>query len=355
MTEFISHTSWMRDIPDDAPVTTLSIPGTHNSGCVGGPFGLAQTQNLDLSEQLDAGIRFLDIRLAQYQDNLFLHHDVVYMGKSYADVLDACSNFLHKHPTETILMSVVDEGRIDSSPGRFAPSEILRKLSRGDNRNGDRNTSSFEDTLREKTWEAYAWRALRATHTENAPLFYNFAARSSGGDFVTTGRALTSETTLEEVRGQIVLMRRFEGSEDVGLDLTYWPENQTFRSAAPPIYDVHDRYQGLDDEEKWELVVAHLDKAKRGDPKDLYITFSSAVDLKARGFAETINPRLNDYLTGSPEGRVGIIAMDYFEESPELVSNVIKMNSRTGGPAVTPSSQQRDESRVPPVGPDHAR
>ncbi|HWR47487.1 MAG TPA: hypothetical protein VN327_07745, partial [Pseudonocardiaceae bacterium] len=67
----------MRDIPGDTPVTELSIPGTHNSGCIGGPFGLAQTQDLDLSDQLNAGIRFLDIRLAHYQDNLFVHHDVV--------------------------------------------------------------------------------------------------------------------------------------------------------------------------------------------------------------------------------------------------------------------------------------
>ncbi|MGH3590275.1 MAG: hypothetical protein ACRDRF_04495, partial [Pseudonocardiaceae bacterium] len=40
-----------------------------------------------------------------------------------------------------------------------------------------------------------------------------------------------------------------------------------------------------------------------------------------------INPRLNDYLSESPPGRVGIIAMDYFEEPRELVSNVIKMNA----------------------------
>jgi hypothetical protein len=321
----------MRDISDDAPVTALSIPGTHNSGCVGGLFGVAQTQNLDLPEQLEAGIRFLDIRLAQYQDDLFVHHDVVYMGKSYTDVLDICSSFLRKYPTETILMSVMDEGRIDSSLGRFAPSEIFGKLSRADIGSKGRNTSSFEETLRAKTWEAHAWSALLAAYDENAPLFYNFAACPSDDDSTTTSCALTSETTLEEIRGQIVLLRRFEGSRNVGQDFTYWPENQTFRSAAPPIYDVHDRYQGLDDEEKYELVIAHIEKAKGGDPKDLYITFSSAVDLKACGFAKMINPRLNAHLAGSPEGRVGIIVMDYFEEPPELVSNVIKMNSRLEG------------------------
>jgi hypothetical protein len=66
--------------------------------------------------------------------------------------------------------------------------------------------------------------------------------------------------------------------------------------------------------------------SKKGDLKDLYITFSSTVGLKAHGYADDINPRLSDYLVESSKGRVGIVAMDYFEEPPELVSNVIKMN-----------------------------
>jgi 1-phosphatidylinositol phosphodiesterase len=72
MEEFIPHSSWMRDIPDDTPVTTLTVPGTHDSCSTDGPFGFAKTQNLDLTDQLNAGIRFLEIRLAHYQDNLFV-------------------------------------------------------------------------------------------------------------------------------------------------------------------------------------------------------------------------------------------------------------------------------------------
>jgi len=77
----IPLSSWMVDIPDDVLVTALSIPGTHDSGCIDGPLGLAKTQNLDLAEQLNSGIRFLDIRLARYQDDLLVHHDVIIHGK----------------------------------------------------------------------------------------------------------------------------------------------------------------------------------------------------------------------------------------------------------------------------------
>jgi hypothetical protein len=211
-------------------------------------------------------------------------------------------------------MSVKEEDRLDSALGRFAPSEVFAK-SREDPESWVIRSDSFEEVFKARTWQ----------HVDDASLFYNFAAPVPG-DPGLSAHVLTSETTLKDVRGKIVLIRRFEGGDDVGLDLTYWPENQTFRSATVPVHAVHDHYQGIKSEEKYELVVAHLGEAKKGDLKDLYITFSSAVGLKARGYAEVINPRLNDYLVESSKGRVGIIAMDYFEEPPELVSNVIKMN-----------------------------
>jgi 1-phosphatidylinositol phosphodiesterase len=318
MGQLVSQPSWMRDIPDDAAVTALSIPGTHDSCCTDGPFGFFKTQNLDLADQLNAGIRFLDIRLAHYKDNLFVHHDVVHMEKCYADVLKICISFLGRHPSETILMSVKNEGRFDSVLGRFAPSGLLGK-SRGDPANWAVRSSSFDHVFQARTWE----------HVEDASLFYNLSVPLPGGGSVDKV-ALTSETTLGDVRGKIVLLRRFEGGPDVGFDLTYWPENRRFRSAAPPFYDVEDRYQNPGNDDKYDFIVTHIEEARRGDPQDLYITFSSAVGLTARTYSKTINPPLNDYLAGSPPGRVGIIVTDYFDEPPDLVSNVINTNVRSG-------------------------
>lgn len=321
MDEVILHTSWMGDIPDDAALTMLSIPGTHHSASVEGPLGFAKTQDRGLSDQLAAGIRFLDIRLAHSQDNLCVHHDVVCMEKSYAEVLTICSDFLDAQPSETILLSVSNEDHVDSALGKLAPSRVLCKLSSlGDTARDCANTRSFEDTFKAITWE----------HDKNGSLFYNFTAAPPDSDLHIPHPAFSSETTLEDVRGKIVLLRRFEGGEDIGFDATFWPENQRFRNAAAPFYDVEDRYQNPGDDDKFDFVVAHLEEARRGDPEDLYITFSSAVDLTARGYAEAINSRLNTYLAGSPRGRVGIVVMDYFDQPRELVANVIKTNATTG-------------------------
>ena len=319
MDDFISHTSWMRDIPDDTRVTALSIPGTHDTCSVDGIFGFGKTQNLDLTDQLNAGIRFVDIRLAHYRDNLYVHHDIVHMGKCYADVLNVCSDFLGQHPSETIFLSVKNEDRFDSPLGRFAPSAVFGK-SRGDRTNWVIRSSSFEHAFQARTWQYVA----------DESLFFNLFVPVPTGSSETVNPALTSETKLAEVRGKIVLLRRFEGSPDVGFDLTYWPENQRFRTTRGLIYAIEDHYQDPGEDDKFGFIVTHIDEARRRAPKDLYLTFTSAVSLKAHSYAKTINPRLNDYLAGSPPGRVGIIAMDYFEEPRELVSNVIKMNSTTG-------------------------
>jgi hypothetical protein len=100
---------------------------------------------------------------------------------------------------------------------------------------------------------------------------------------------------------------------------------------APPFYHVEDHYQSPGEDEKFSFIVNHLEEARRGDPRDLYITFSSAANLTAGGYAKALNPRLNNYLVEYPQGRMGIIVTDYFEEPQELISHVIKTNFDDGG------------------------
>lgn len=317
MDDLILHNTWMRDVPDSVRVTKLSIPGTHDSCSIDGPLGFAKTQNLDLVDQLNAGIRFLDIRLSHYQDNLFAHHNAVHMDKSYADILAICSKFLKENPTESILMSVKKEERFDSFLGRFAPSEAFGK-SRRDPANWVIRSESFEEAFKARTWQ----------HIDDPFLFYNFSPPDPEKDSAAAGRALTWETTLGDIRGKIVLLRRFEATGDVGFNLIDWSENQHFRSDTSLAYNVEDCYFNPGEDNKFGCVVAHIEKARKGNLKDLYITFVSAVGMKALRYSKIINQYLNVHLAGLPKGRLGIIVMDYFEEPQKLVSNVIKMNER---------------------------
>ena len=130
----LSASDWMGAIPDEAYVSSLNVPGSHDSGLheasVGVAF-MAECQKLTIREQLEAGVRFFDIRL-RYNgnpdkdtledavDDLYVCHGqgkfccngyiciqadnerMEYVNYTYAMILDEMATFLEEHPTETI-------------------------------------------------------------------------------------------------------------------------------------------------------------------------------------------------------------------------------------------------------------
>jgi 1-phosphatidylinositol phosphodiesterase len=106
---------WITELSDSnksRSVSTLSIPGTHDSGTKGIPtsIGGGITQNTTISQQLEMGVRFLDIRLKPNGSELKVYHGPLPANLSFDDVLKACRSFLRKNPKEFILMSVKGEG-----------------------------------------------------------------------------------------------------------------------------------------------------------------------------------------------------------------------------------------------------
>ncbi|MEE1755561.1 phosphatidylinositol-specific phospholipase C [Streptomyces sp. SP18CS02] len=99
---------WMGAIGGDVPLRQLTIPGTHDSGArFGGPWAACQTTTI--AQQLDSGIRFLDVRCRITGDAFAIHHGASYQNLMFGDVLIACRDFLAAHPSETVLMRVKQE------------------------------------------------------------------------------------------------------------------------------------------------------------------------------------------------------------------------------------------------------
>ncbi|WP_309057213.1 phosphatidylinositol-specific phospholipase C [Streptomyces sp.] len=100
--------AWMAAHGDGTPLQRLTIPGTHDSGArFGGPW--SECQNTTIAQQLDSGIRFLDIRCRVTGGSFAIHHGASYQNMMFGDVLIACRDFLAAHPTETVLMRVRQE------------------------------------------------------------------------------------------------------------------------------------------------------------------------------------------------------------------------------------------------------
>ncbi|MET8181725.1 phosphatidylinositol-specific phospholipase C [Streptomyces sp. NPDC005336] len=99
---------WLSAIADATPVQRLTLPGTHDSGArYGGPW--TECQNTTIADQLNSGIRFLDIRCRAFDNAFPIHHGAFYQHLNFDDVLGACRSFLSAHPSETVLMRVKQE------------------------------------------------------------------------------------------------------------------------------------------------------------------------------------------------------------------------------------------------------
>lgn len=108
----------MQSIPDQTYISTLSIPGTHNSAAF---FKLSapsvRCQGQSILNQLNNGVRFLDVHLSkdymargESVNNLMVVHGKfpVKLSGSYKfkNFLKEVYTFLELNPTETVLISV---------------------------------------------------------------------------------------------------------------------------------------------------------------------------------------------------------------------------------------------------------
>ncbi|MFF5767994.1 phosphatidylinositol-specific phospholipase C [Streptomyces tanashiensis] len=100
--------AWMGTHGDGTDLRRLTIPGTHDSGArYGGAW--SECQNTTIAQQLDSGVRFLDVRCRVTGGSFAIHHGASYQNMMFGDVLVACRDFLAAHPSETVLMRVKQE------------------------------------------------------------------------------------------------------------------------------------------------------------------------------------------------------------------------------------------------------
>ena len=87
----VTTQNWMSALPDDVSLSRLTIPGTHESCARNAPTSYVDCQDLGLADQLNAGIRYVDIRCRQIQDIFAIHHDAYYLGLNFGSgVRDVC-------------------------------------------------------------------------------------------------------------------------------------------------------------------------------------------------------------------------------------------------------------------------
>lgn len=290
---------WMSSLPDTIRLSDINLPGTHDSSTFRVQFPLlAKCQSTTIAEQLDSGIRFLDIRVEKDGSKLKLVHSVADCKNPektkenlYLDnVINDCKRFLSENPTEAILLS----------------------YKRDDGAN------------QEETFDIFFENYLK-----NDPIWY------------TENRI----PNLKEIRGKIVLLNRDNIDKsnkkytdfNTGINLSTWvyqKENVeriyevaelSGRDGAltGKTFTVQDLY-GLKPQKKWGLAVFPFIK---NPPKtdDILITFFScnSVLYNPKMSAKYINKKLSQ-ITLEKAKKYGWIILDYPTE--KFIKEIINSN-----------------------------
>ena len=103
-----NYSDWMAELPDEAYVCTLSIPGTHDSATGNGFSGIlastyatsGQTQDHTVIQQMEMGVRAFDFRPGNKNNRLRCYHGMAEIDYWFDDAIRDICTFLKNHPDE---------------------------------------------------------------------------------------------------------------------------------------------------------------------------------------------------------------------------------------------------------------
>lgn len=235
------YANWMSNLDDNVSLRNINMPGSHDTMALYSIADLAgQCQSLSLHDQLNLGVRFLDIRLKEDHDKLKAVHGFIDQKVSFETITKTIEQFIEKNPSEFIIMSIKEE----ADPSN---SEI-----------------SFENSLK-----SYLNKDIYLKDTE-----------------------LPSK--LGDVRGKVMLLSRYENSTIGVPAYDGWKDSASF--TLPNDIYVQDTYQITSTEQKQDEIVKCFNEAGHA----LKINFLSAYRTDtfppsyAVSAAEDINPWINE-------------------------------------------------------------
>ncbi|KKF92288.1 1-phosphatidylinositol phosphodiesterase [Ceratocystis platani] len=273
---------WMSSLADSTPLSMMSIPGTHNSMTYKMTDEKLQSQNVPLTSQLTAGIRYFDISGRLFGNRISVYHGNTNTEYTFEDVFTELFNFLDLHPRETILLRIQKDAFFESSKNFY---RIL---------------------------DGY----LTPRSPVDDPRVHFFSQGSNG---------ITGVPTLGAVRGKVFVLQDFKaesnnqyglswGSSDMSVcDIKLTPGNHFLRL-------------------RWAGTKEFMTRLTKKNSKKLRVTHTSVsagarpIEIAAGVNDPGMNMYLGTYLRDKHKGsRVGVIAMDFPGKS--LIEEILKLNN----------------------------
>ena len=143
LTLSIHAENWVKRLPDNAYVANLSIPGSHDTGTgngfpgittsIYGPFGdkYARTQERNLEEQWNIGVRAFDMRPAVKDDYLNDNHGIMPTNLRFDNALYFLRDKLIENPSEFAIIHLLHASAGDDNASNYG-ERLLELVGRDD-------------------------------------------------------------------------------------------------------------------------------------------------------------------------------------------------------------------------------
>lgn len=313
----------MATFPSNLHMSQLTLAGAHDA--VTSTFSarsttaqkMSHTQDLNLEQQLLAGVRAFDLRPAYKGINgaptmntLMLYHGVMNTGVTFKSAMDQFLTFLDAHPTETVVV-LVNKEDASSSLGAVLSLVGVSYDSDGKDYSEDANGCKWQQSIREY-----------------------IAANSA--KFVAS---IETPINLSACRGKVVFMsRNYYGTTQAATTPVYggvirtWADNATFNAqlyknggAGSSAVRVQDEYMAANKDVKQSAIGALIEESTADAADRWYINFvSMAENLTATNYLfdnNSIKPSywaslnntwlLNQINAGTYKGRLGMVFFDF--------------------------------------------
>lgn len=300
---------WMKWVPSEVRLSQLSLPGTHDTlSFYGGD--IAVTQSLSIAEQLESGVRVLDIRTRiVLQDgetgsttdgsvwDLRVYHGIIdQRAELEVDVCKPVRDFLLAHPTETVLMRLGTAGVPEPSPSKYTDAD-------GDEQEIDNTGGSYDPIVRDYL-----------TRGACGDVIMEWAPKDNNGMSL-RGAALDNYIpSLGETRGKLVIIENWANISPTGMN---WPNKDDAEQgkriqdwSVPVTTDV---------DTKFDKIKKHFDDLEGASSTNLWINHLSGSSggiypyslANGLGFDKGMNERTLDLLFTGSYQRTGIVMMDF--------------------------------------------
>lgn len=127
----LTYVNWMKNLDDETSLRDVNMPGSHDTMALYsiGDFA-GQCQSLSLEDQLNLGVRFLDIRLQEVENKLKAVHGFVDQKIGFDKICSTIENFINNNKSEFIIMSVKEES--DASKSTISFEDSLKSYLKSD-------------------------------------------------------------------------------------------------------------------------------------------------------------------------------------------------------------------------------